>query len=67
MSKKTYKVVIEFEYDGDEGAPLTGEPINHPDDAIQAVRDELDAISPYEFIIKATEYIDGELNYGVTG
>jgi hypothetical protein len=64
---KTYKVTIEFEYDGEEGAPLTGKPINHPDDAIQAVRDELEAMSPNEFIIEATEYVDGELNYSVKG
>jgi hypothetical protein len=67
MSKKTYTATITFEYEAEEGAPLTGKPINHPDDAIQAVRDELETQSPYDFIIEATEYIDGELHYAVKG
>jgi hypothetical protein len=64
---KTYTVSITFEYDGDEGAPLTGKPINHADDAIQAVRDELEAQSPYDFIIDCKVYEDGELSHGITG
>ena len=36
---KTYEVAIKFKYYGDEGAPLTGKPINNADDAIQAVRE----------------------------
>jgi hypothetical protein len=67
MSKKTYKVTIEFEYDSEEGAPLTGKPITHPDHAIEAVRDELESMSPNEFIIEAKEFIDGEFNFAVKG
>lgn len=52
INEKTYKVSIEFEYDSDEGAPLTGKPINHADDAIDAVRDELRELSANEFLIK---------------
>jgi len=67
MSKLTFKVSIEFEYDSEEGAPLTGKPITHPDHAIDAVRDELEAMSPHEFIIKcAVHDKDGHL-YSIQG
>ena len=52
---KTYVATITFIYYGDEGAPLTGKPINNIDDAIQAVRDELEEFSPYEFNIECEE------------
>jgi hypothetical protein len=67
MSKKTYTATITFEYEAEEGAPLTGKPITHPDHAIDAVRDELEAMSPHEFIIEATEYVDGVKTYSVKG
>ena len=67
MSKKTYKVTIEFEYDSEEGAPLTGKPINNGDDAIEAVRDELEAMSPHEFVIEAKVFEDGEFSHSVQG
>lgn len=67
MAKKTYTVSITFEYDGDEGAPLTGKPINNADDAIEAVRDELEAMSPYEFTIDCKEFIDGEYSHTIQG
>lgn len=58
---KTYKATITFIYDGDEPSPLTGKPINNSEDAIQAVRDELDTFSPYEFLIDCEVIEDGKL------
>jgi hypothetical protein len=54
MSKR-YEATITFLYWADEPAPLTGKPINNCDDAIQAVRDELEEFSPYEFNIECRE------------
>jgi len=67
MSKETYEVTIRFEYDSEEGAPLTGKPIKHADDAIEAVRDELEAMSPHEFIIDCKVYVDGEFSHTIQG
>jgi hypothetical protein len=65
MSKQTFKVSIEFEYDSEEGAPLTGKPITHPDHAIEAVRDELEAMSPHEFIIKCEVHDEKGFIYAI--
>jgi hypothetical protein len=56
-----YIVKVEFEYDSEEGAPLTGKPLNSADDAIQAVRDELEEFSPYQLTIEC-ESFDEEWN-----
>ena len=67
MSKETYEVTIKFEYDSEEGAPLTGKPITHPDHAIDAVRDELEAMSPHEFIMECKVFVDGEYSHSIQG
>lgn len=67
MAKKTYTLSITFEYDGDEGAPLTGKPIKNADDAIDAVRDELYLQSPFEFIIDCKVFEDAEYSHSIQG
>ena len=67
MSKETYEVTIKFEYDSEEGAPLTGKPIKTADDAIEAVRDELETMSPHEFIIDCKVFVDGEHSHSIQG
>ena len=65
MSKITYKCVIEFEYDSEEGAPLTGNPLNHPDEAIQAVRDELEnGVS--QLVIKCEVHDEQGFKYAIS-
>lgn len=66
MSKLIFKCVIEFEYDSEEGAPLTGKPLNHPDDAIQAVRDELEQMSASEFVIKCEVHDEKGFLYAIS-
>jgi hypothetical protein len=61
-----YKVTIEFEYDSEEGAPLTGNEINSPEDAIQAVRDELESMSPNEFIMTCESFDENDVSQGIT-
>ena len=67
MSKETYEVTIKFEYDSEDGAPLTGKPITHADQAIEAVRDELELISPHEFSIECKVFVDGEHSHSIQG
>lgn len=65
--KKSYVATITFQYDGDEPLPLSDKKITHLDDIIEQVRFELVELSPSEFIIEATEYINGEPSYKITG
>ena len=67
MSKQTFKCTIEFVYDSEEGAPFTGKPITHPDHAIDAVRDELEEMSPHEFLIKCEVHDKDGFIYAITG
>lgn len=67
MSKKTYKCTITFFYDSEDGAPLSGNPITHPDHAIEAVRDELENATD-EFEIECGVYDEnGEFEYAIKG
>jgi hypothetical protein len=67
MSKQTFKVSIEFEYDQGEEAPLTGKVLSHPDHAIEQVRYELENIPASEFIIKCEVWDKDGFDYAVKG
>ena len=50
---KTFKCSINFTYDKSEGSPLDGAEVNTANEAIRAVRRELEELSCFDFILIA--------------